>query len=120
MLSGTNLAVRLKTMRGRGGGIQNVSYVNLSGRVVSAVQLTLDYGPAPPTNGSATPEIHDVLVRDLDLEAESGDLECRGLDDSPITGVVFKNVTVRGSGKQVCELCSIKADRDTKPQPRCK
>jgi polygalacturonase len=32
-LDGTNLAVRIKTMRGRGGGVEDVLYENLQGKV---------------------------------------------------------------------------------------
>jgi polygalacturonase len=54
-LKGTNLAVRLKTMRGRGGGIEDVLYENLQGSVESAIQITLNYHTTPATNLSATP-----------------------------------------------------------------
>jgi polygalacturonase len=39
VLDGTNLAVRLKTSRGRGGGIEGVLYENLSGRTNGGIQL---------------------------------------------------------------------------------
>ena len=43
-LDGTNLAVRLKTSRGRGGGIQNVVYLHLSGKTNGGIQLNTHYG----------------------------------------------------------------------------
>jgi len=45
VLDGTNLAVRIKSMRGRGGGVEDVLYQNLTGSVISAVQLTLNCEP---------------------------------------------------------------------------
>merc|ERR1719197_1398419 len=52
-LDGTNLAVRLKTMRGRGGGIEDILYQNLTGKVISGLQLTLNYHDTQPTNWTA-------------------------------------------------------------------
>jgi len=43
-LHGTNTAVRIKSMRGRGGGVENVLYEGFTGEVKSeAIQLTLNY-----------------------------------------------------------------------------
>eukprot|EP01043_Picozoa_sp_COSAG02_P058525 COSAG02_NODE_7298_length_3077_cov_81.755876_4_plen_393_part_00 len=48
ILAGTNLAVRLKTSRGRGGGIERVLYENLSGHTNGGIQLNTHYGTSPP------------------------------------------------------------------------
>lgn len=101
ILHGTNLAVRLKTMRGRGGGIEDVLYQNLHGSVESAIQITLNYHTTPATNASATPTIRDITLKDISVEATKGsDLTCDGLDDSLITGITFQvrtsyNITIR-------------------------
>ena len=39
VLKGTNLAVRLKTSRGRGGGIKDVLYENLTGSTNGGIQI---------------------------------------------------------------------------------
>ena len=57
ILHGTNLAVRLKTARGRGGGIANVLYENLVGSTNAGISFNLHYGTPPVTNWSATPEV---------------------------------------------------------------
>eukprot|EP00040_Diaphanoeca_grandis_P005346 m.32462 g.32462 ORF g.32462 m.32462 type:complete len:462 (+) comp16649_c0_seq1:163-1548(+) len=121
VLDGTNLAVRLKTCRGRGGGIENILYENLTGKVISAIQLTLNYEQIAPTNVSATPTIRNITIRNIDVETEKSNLLCDGLPDSMISGIVFDNVTVTGkdASKSTCEYCSIKADASTTPQPKC-
>ena len=43
-LDGTNLAVRIKTMRGRGGGVEDVLYQNMTGSTISGIQITDNYG----------------------------------------------------------------------------
>jgi len=137
ILDGTNKAVRIKSARGRGGGVRNATYSNLTGSVKYAVSLSLDYeGDLPPTNDSATPEIHDVIVRDLDLvvtesdkaadtfsssSSEPNDLECIGLSDSPITGVTFRNVKVAAAESSTldtkCTYCFGTSDDDSDPTP---
>merc|ERR1712194_78743 len=42
-LNGTNLAVRIKSCRGRGGGVEDVLYDGLEGTTKEAIQLTLNY-----------------------------------------------------------------------------
>ena len=121
-LDGTNLAVRIKTMRGRGGGVENVLYQNLTGSVLAGIQLTLNYHPdTPPTNSSATPEMRNITLRNIDVSIKSGSswLDCEGLPDSTIHGIVFDNVRVEGHGKETCKLCSIEVDSQSKPKPRC-
>ena len=55
-LHGTNLAVRIKTMRGRGGGVEDVLYENLEGSVIAGIQLTENYAKGTKkTNFTATP-----------------------------------------------------------------
>ena len=110
-LEGTNVAVRLKSARTRGGGIQGVLYSNLSGTANAAVQISLAYEhDEPPTNASATPAIRDVRVSDLDVDVSEGTkdafLTCVGLNDSAIRGVAFDRVRVRGSKDATCAYCS--------------
>ena len=121
VLNGTNLAVRIKSERGRGGGVENVIYENLHGTVKSAVQLTLNYHAVDPTNASATPALRNVTLRNLQLEATESYLECDGLSDSIISDIHFENVLVQGHGakeRPKCAACAIHA-LDSKPDPHC-
>jgi hypothetical protein len=119
VLNGTNLAVRIKSMRGRGGGVEDVLYENLTGSVVSAIQLTLNYQKASPTNVTATPELRGITVRNVHVEVSKSNLDCEGLAESVIQGIVFDNVTVTGkeAKKFMCSECRITADPLTDPQP---
>ena len=120
-LDGTNLAVRIKSMRGRGGGVEDVLYENLSGKTISGIQLTLNYHQVPPTNNSATPTLRGVTVRNVSVETSSDGLDCDGIPESPISGIVFDNVKITGKGasSQSCHSCSIKAVDGTSPKPKC-
>lgn len=121
IVDGTNVAVRIKSARGRGGGVRKVTYDNLVGRANEAIQLTLDYEKdVAPTNASATPQILDVDIRNLNIDAQRDALLCAGLDESTIRNVTLTNVTVTGKQAQQCAHCQILADsREDHFQPKC-
>eukprot|EP01062_Namystynia_karyoxenos_P067415 TRINITY_DN61368_c0_g1_i1.p1 TRINITY_DN61368_c0_g1~~TRINITY_DN61368_c0_g1_i1.p1 ORF type:complete len:471 (+),score=87.24 TRINITY_DN61368_c0_g1_i1:76-1413(+) len=115
-LNGTQVAVRVKSCRARGGRVEHVLYEGLRGSAGTAVSLTLNYCSAPATNDTATPEMRNIVVRNVNLEATSKYLECMGLSDSNITGIVLDNVTVTGKGSEKCDDCTIQA-RNVSPKP---
>jgi polygalacturonase len=120
VLDGTNLAVRIKSMRGRGGGVEDVLYQNLTGSVISAVQLTLNYhAGTPPTNATATPAMRRITIRNLKVKAHTQFLDCAGLSDSGIEDITFDDVVVTGTASQSCQYCSISADPGSTPRPKC-
>ena len=92
-LHGTNRAVRIKSARGRGGGVEGVLYEGLRGEAHRAIELTLLYEEANATNTTATPVIRDVVVRDVKLSS-SLYLTCEGLSDSPISNITLDGVHV--------------------------
>ena len=121
LVDGTNLAVRIKSCRGRGGGVEDVVYENLHGHAQSGVQLTLNYKSGlAPTNVTATPTFRRITVRNINIQVDNSALDCAGLDDSPITGITFENVTITGKGahSQTCSRCTISA-RNSHPHPEC-
>ena len=121
-LNGTDWAVRIKSARGRGGGVEDVLYENLTGTAQGGVQLTLNYEKnVPKTNSTATPTIRGITVRNLDVSVEKLNLDCEGLDESLVEGILFDNVRFEGHGakSQECSKCKIKATGGTKPKPEC-
>ena len=130
-LGGADLAVRIKTQRGRGGGVEDVLYQNLSGSTVAGIQLTLNYGGGdlPPTNGSATPVIRRITLRNVSAVTQACKggtlgkqvcaLSCEGLDDSKIDQVYFEHVKISGGAQgQACTACQIVATNSS-PIPQC-
>jgi hypothetical protein len=121
-LHGTNWAVRIKSARGRGGGVEDVLYEDFYGVADSGVQLTLNYEKdVPETNVSATPTLRRITVRNMDVSVDSAALDCEGLGESPVAGITFQNVTIRGHGShsQQCTHCSIQAVGGSTPKPKC-
>lgn len=93
-------ATYIKTARGRGGSVSNITVRRVtSGTAVGfAHGFTLAYtGAVPPTNATATPAVHNVTIEDcVVLTGTRVAFEFEGLDDSEITGVLLRNVTVAG------------------------
>jgi len=129
-LGGADLAVRIKTARGRGGGAEDIVFENLSGETKAGVQLTLNYKvpSPPPTNATATPTIRRITLRNVSAVTskctgsavgEVCALSCEGLEDSEIEDIAFDNVTITGgaSGQQ-CSHCRIVACSSF-PEPSC-
>ena len=67
-----DLAVRIKTERGRGGGAEDILYENLHGVTQGGIQLTSNYDPGlPRTNVSATPVIRRITIRNVTANTEA-------------------------------------------------
>jgi polygalacturonase len=104
-------ATYIKTARGRGGVVSGVVIdgVTTAGNVGFAHGFTLQYtGPnAPPTNYTATPQIHNVTIANSPiLPGVRSSWSFAGLNDSVITGVALSNVSVAKGvgGASACEF----------------
>lgn len=106
-LFGIEAVVRMKSMRGRGGGAERILYERIRGVVDDVIQITLDYKTTKPTNTTATPVFRDIVVRDMDMNSTASAISCLGLDDSVITNITVHNVTITGKLRQECQDCQI-------------
>lgn len=130
---GADLAVRIKTERGRGGGAEDIMYENLHGATQGGIQLTSNYDPGlPATNLSATPVIRRITLRNVTAHTNGCTgplisstpvcaLSCEGLSDSPIQEVIFDGVRVvappgSGGDRQHCSMCHVFGS-DSWPSP---
>jgi polygalacturonase len=104
---GTNVGVRIKDQRGRGGAVKGIVYRNASMEDVGQVlQITQFYHPGiPPTNATATPTFEDFLVQDI-RATRSGAGEILCLPESPCHGLRFERVTVAASSEAVASVGS--------------
>jgi hypothetical protein len=95
---GTNVGVRIKDQRGRGGAVKGITYRNTTMEGVGQVlQITQFYHSGiPPTNSTATPTFEDFLVQDI-RATKSGAGEILCLPERPCHGLKFERVTVENS-----------------------
>lgn len=113
----------MKTQRGRGGTVSNITFKNLrvEGDVGFAIGLTLNYHPGlPPTNSSATPHFEGIAFENFSSHGCSESFSFSGLNDSVITGVSFVNVSTDDHGiGSTCEFSQGVCDALTNNCPPC-
>jgi hypothetical protein len=95
----TDNGIRIKSMRGAGGPVENIRYTNIiMERVAHAIVLDLNYvdNNRPDFRGDPRkiPSIRDILIDRVSIEGSEHAGRIIGLPDSPITGVTFRDVNI--------------------------
>ena len=95
--NGTDRGLRIKSMRGRGGTIENVFYENVKhdNLRLMAVELTTFYGSAnvkPKTE--RPPTIRGIHIKNLSARGGERAFDIVGLPELPIQDVTFENVEI--------------------------
>jgi len=91
--------IRIKSMRGAGGPIENIRYTNIiMERVSHAIVLDLNYvdNNRPDFRGDPRkiPSIRDILIDRVSIEGSEHAGRIIGLPDSRITGITLRDVTI--------------------------
>lgn len=95
LVSGGDHAIRLKSMRGRGGYVENVRVEGLraSGLRQEAILLNMFYGASTaPSRSDVPPAFRDVQIRDVVCEGAGAGVVIRGLPEQPIERVVLEGL----------------------------
>jgi polygalacturonase len=95
----TDTGIRIKSMRGAGGLVENVRYTDITmKRVATAIVLQLDYvdNNRPDFKGDPTkvPAIRHILLDHLTIEGSRSAGIIHGLPDSPITDITLRDITI--------------------------
>jgi polygalacturonase len=95
----TDNGIRIKSMRGAGGLVENVRYTNITMKnVENAVVLQLDYvdNNRPDFKGDPTkiPAIKNILLDHLTIEGSRHAGIIHGLPESPITNITLSDITL--------------------------
>jgi len=96
---GTDNGIRIKSMRGAGGLVENVRYTVIRMKhVANAIVLQLDYvdNNRPDFKGDPTkvPAIRNILLDHLTIEGSRNAGIIHGLPDSPITNITLRDITL--------------------------
>ncbi|MBK9990818.1 MAG: right-handed parallel beta-helix repeat-containing protein [Verrucomicrobia bacterium] len=99
ILEGTDNGIRIKSMRGAGGLIENVRYTDIVMKnVANAIVLDLSYvdNNRPDFTGDPTkiPAIKNILIEDVTIVNSKRAGKIIGLPESPITAITLRNVTL--------------------------
>ena len=98
-LEDTDNGIRIKSMRGAGGLVENVRYTDITMKhVASAIILQLDYvdNNRPDFKGdpAKVPAIRNILLDHLTIEGSRNAGLIHGLPDSPITNITLRDITL--------------------------
>jgi polygalacturonase len=94
---GTDRGLRIKSMRGRGGVVENVFYENVRHRDIrlTVVELTTFYGSSTLQPKTTTPPtIRGIHVKNVSARGAQQAIEIVGLPELPIRDVTFDNVEI--------------------------
>jgi len=96
---GADNGIRIKSMRGAGGPVDNVRYTDIQMKnVANAIVLDLNYvdNNRPDFKGDPTkvPSIRDILIDNVTIENSTNAGKIVGLPDSPITNITLRNVQI--------------------------
>jgi polygalacturonase len=123
-MDGTDNGIRIKSMRGAGGLIENVRYTDITMRnVADAIVLQLDYvdNNRPDFKGDPTkvPAIRNILLDHLTIEGSRNAGIIHGLPDSPITNITLMDITLTAEKdfdvKNAGEPVYVNVTRDIRP-----
>ena len=97
--TGTDNGIRIKSMRGAGGPVENVRYTDIQMKhVTNAIVLDLNYvdNNRPDYKGETgkIPSIHNILIDHVSIESSKNAGQIVGLPESPITGITLQDVTI--------------------------
>ena len=95
----TDNGIRIKSMRGAGGPVENARYANIKMKnVENAIVLQLDYvdNNRPDFKGDPTkiPSIRNILLDHLTIEGSRRAGIIHGIPDSPITNITLSDISI--------------------------
>lgn len=96
IFDGTDRGIRIKSMRGRGGTVEEIRVDNVVMKNIQeqVFMLNLEYQKAPPEPVSErTPQFKNIHFSNITAEAEEAGF-LLGLDEMPIEGVTFSDVNI--------------------------
>jgi polygalacturonase len=102
IFDGTDVGIRMKTLRGRGGTIENLTFDNIMMKDIQgdAFNINSNYTsngvPLPYTGvvDETTPHIKNITIQNITCEGAQEASFFQGLYESPVDGLTLKNITV--------------------------
>jgi polygalacturonase len=105
-MTGTTSGIRMKSARGRGGLVTNLTYSNMTLTDVTDPIFIASYYPSLPTDptadpaqavASTTPQWTNITLKNIQVVGSPNAGTLWGLPEEPIANVVFDNVTVKAT-----------------------
>jgi polygalacturonase len=126
---GTEMGVRIKSRRGRGGGVENVRFDNwVMDNVGQAVNITNYYlmegevrRDDPEPVSKTTPVFRDIAVTNMSIRRARVAVNIEGIPEMPVAGVRISNLVasaktgLKASHTAGLELHDVRIDSDSGP-----
>jgi polygalacturonase len=106
---GTDIGLRFKSTRGRGGGVEKifVSNVRMTDIAGDAINFNMYYGGKPSSDGSGeevetnlppvteeTPQFRDIHIENVICRGAQSAIVLQGLPEMPIRDIALKNISI--------------------------
>jgi polygalacturonase len=106
---GTDIGLRFKSTRGRGGVVENIqiSNVNMTDIGGAAINFNMYYGGKSPLDGTAgtietnlppvteeTPQFRNIRIENVTCRGANAAIVLQGLPEMPIRNLVLKNISI--------------------------
>ena len=96
MFDGTDVGIRLKSTRGRGGVVERLWFENIDMADIrrEAIQITTAYRAWMGTTKGRAPTFRDMTFRDINVTGADQAMRVEGLPEAPIRGLRLENVRI--------------------------
>ncbi|GIW76555.1 MAG: glycoside hydrolase [Phycisphaerae bacterium] len=114
---GTDIGLRFKTTRGRGGVVENVEISNVAMHNIKheAISINMYYWvttPVPEPRSERTPQFRQFTFRNITCDGAERALEIRGLPEMPVENMLFENMRIQArSGMLISDATDITLSR---------
>jgi polygalacturonase len=99
--NGTDAGLRFKTVRGRGGVVENIhiSDLRMKGLGQGAIEFDMFYGVKKPSMAmqavsDGTPAFRNIDISDVECDGAQNAILIRGLPEMPVKGISLKDVRI--------------------------
>ncbi len=115
---GTDIGLRFKTQRGRGGVVEKIflSNIQMTNIPTDAISFNMYYGGASPTEegsttgevasapvGEGTPQFRDIYIENVTCRGAHRAMQLQGLPEMPLAGIHLRNVSITAEQGLVCQ-----------------
>lgn len=104
-ISGTMQGIRLKSMRGRGGYVDNVKFENMQidNTTDQAIQINMFYEYSTVMPKSNVPsEFRNIEIRNISGENNKTGIQIKGLPEKRLQNIILENINLTAENAFVC------------------
>lgn len=108
IFDGTDRGIRIKSTRGRGGVVEDIQISNLVMKNIKNEAIILDmlYSSMPVEPlGERTPLFRNIHISNITGNNVNVPIFIRGLEESPITHISFRDIHLTATGKSLFKNC---------------